>query len=526
MINSHYEMNILSRNTIADIPRRISRKWPDKICLIDENTRLTYAQLHEQSSRLANGLIQMGYKKGDKISLILSNCYQFMIVQFALAKAGIITVPINLTLKPDEMSFIINHSESTGLIIEDEYLDALFEKKDNIPAIKNIISIPLKETSISVKAINYREIIETSPPNEPEVIIEDRDIAIFAYTSGTEALPKGVMLSHENLLAEYVDMIADAYYHYSDIGITVLPLYHNAAMQCFVMPRMYVGGTEIILEKFDPVEVLEIIQKERATSFFGLPLMYRAILEVPDFNHYDLTSLKKCYYAMAPMPVPFLEKCIEKFKAGFMIPLGMTETVCGAMWLKPEDQLKKPGSLGNAAINIEMATMDDEGNLLPPGQIGELVYRGKQVMVGYYKDEEKTKEAFKYGWYHSGDLGYIDEDGYFFFVDRKKDMIKTGGENVSTLEIEKVILMHPKVQDVAVIGVPDKRWIEAVTAIVIPKKDIDLTKEEIIAYCKQNLSGYKVPKHVIFTNAIPKTSTGKIQKAILRKQYRPMFESN
>jgi acyl-CoA synthetase (AMP-forming)/AMP-acid ligase II len=252
--------------------------------------------------------------------------------------------------------------------------------------------------------------------------------------------------------------------------------------------------------------------------------MYRTLLETPNFDSYDLSSLKKCYYAMAPMPVPFLKQCIEKFNAAFMIPMGQTETVCGAMWLKGEDQLKKPGSLGNSAINVEMAIMDDDGNFLPPGQVGELVYRGKQVMCGYYKEEKKTQEAFKYGWLHSGDLGHMDEDGYFYFADRKKDMIKTGGENVSTLEVEKVILMHPGVADVAIIGVPDKKWIEAVCAIIIPK-DNSLTSEDIISYCKDKLGGYKVPKYVIFTDSIAKTSTGKIQKAILRQQYAHRFEA-
>ena len=525
MSNSEYLMNVLRRNTIADIPRRCARRYKDKVCLIYKNTDLTYTELHDQSSRLANGLIGLGYKKGDKVTVILNNCHQFMVIYFALAKAGLIMVPINLMLKPQEMVFIINHSESTAIFCEDALLDTLYGKiKDDIRAIKNIICVPLRGISVSTKCHNYTDLSKSSSPAEPEIIIDDDEISLIAYTSGTESLPKGVLLSHENLIAEYVDMIADARYSYDDIGVNVLPLFHNAALQCFMVPRMYVGGTEVILEKFDPVEVLGTIQKKKATSFFGIPLMYRTLLETPNFDSYDLSSLKKCYYAMAPMPVPFLKQCIEKFNAAFMIPMGQTETVCGAMWLKGEDQLKKPGSLGNSAINVEMAIMDDDGNFLPPGQVGELVYRGKQVMCGYYKEEKKTQEAFKYGWLHSGDLGHMDEDGYFYFADRKKDMIKTGGENVSTLEVEKVILMHPGVADVAIIGVPDKKWIEAVCAIIIPK-DNSLTSEDIISYCKDKLGGYKVPKYVIFTDSIAKTSTGKIQKAILRQQYAHRFEA-
>jgi len=206
-----------------------------------------------------------------------------------------------------------------------------------------------------------------------------------------------------------------------------------------------------------------------------------------------------------------------------MIPFGQTEVTGWATCLKADEQLTKPGSLGNAGINMEIAIMDDDGNFLPPGEVGELMYRGKQCMRGYFKDEGKTKEAFKYGWLHSGDLGHLDEDGYFYFADRKKDMIKTGGENVSTLEVEKVILMHPCVQDAAIIGVPDKKWSEAICAVVIPK-DKSLKPDEIISYCKSKIGGYKVPKHVIFTEMIEKSSTGKIQKAILRKKYAPQFE--
>jgi fatty-acyl-CoA synthase len=356
---------------------------------------------------------------------------------------------------------------------------------------------------------------------EPLVEVDSEDIAQLAYTSGTEALPKGVMQTHRGLISQYVSSIVGGELRTDDTATVTMPLFHCAQVHCFSGPHVYLGATQIIMPGFDPVKMLETIQKEKVTFTFGLPAQYRAMLAVPDFEKYDLGSLRMCTYAMAPVSVQELKVFMGKFKPkrGFQIYFGQTEMSPVTTILNPEEHAFKEGSVGKAVLNVEMAIMDDDGKIMPSGEIGEIVYKGGHTMKGYLKDEEKTREAFKYGWFHSGDLARMDEEGYIWFEDRKKDMIKSGGENVASIEVEKCIYNYPDVQEVAVVGLPDPRWIERVAALVVPKPGAKIEPEGLIDYCKNNLAGYKVPKQVEIVNEIPKTATGKVRKNIIRQTY-------
>ena len=507
-------------DTVGSCLKRSALRYPNKTALISGERRLTYRELNEDVNRFAHAIMKLGVQKGDRVTLMASNSIEFLIVWYGLAKAGAALVPMNLMLRGQEVSFIVNHSESKVFIIEDKFFQAIENVKEEMKSVQHYIFLSTSGNEPPGDMIDFHEFLNAeTATEEPDIEVDSEDIAQLAYTSGTEALPKGVMQTHRGLVSQYVSSIVDGELQHDDVATVTMPLFHCAQAHCFTGPHVYLGATQIIFPGFDALTVLRTIEKEKVTFTFGLPAQYRAMLAVPDLEKYNLSSLWMCTYAMAPVSVEELKIFMEKFKPkrGFQIYFGQTEMSPVTTILNPEEHKTKPGSVGKAVLNVEMAIMDDAGNILQPEQIGEIVYRGGHTMKGYYKDEEKTKEAFQYGWFHSGDLARIDEDGYIWFEDRKKDMVKTGGENVSTLEVEKCIFNYPKVQDVAVVGVPDTRWIEAATAVIVPKPGETIASEEIIKYCKQHLAGYKVPKYVEVVEEIPKTSTGKTRKNILRE---------
>ncbi|MBX6396427.1 MAG: AMP-binding protein, partial [Alicyclobacillaceae bacterium] len=363
------------------------------------------------------------------------------------------------------------------------------------------------------------------PGDEPEVDLEDDDVVNILYTSGTESRPKGVMLTHKSLLSEYVSVMVDCQLAAQDVFVHALPLFHSAQLHVFLGPQIYLGATGIILESPVPEILLDTVSRERATQLFCPPTVWISLLRHPKFDEYDLSCLEKCYYGAAIMPVEVLKELHRRLpRARFWNCYGQTEVAPLALVLQPEDQLRKAGAAGKPCINVETKIVDDEGREVPPGTVGEIVHRTSHAMIGYFHDPEKTAAAFADGWFHSGDLGVMDEEGYVTVVDRKKDMIKTGGENVASREVEEVIYQHPAVAEVAVIGVPHPYWIEAVTAIVVPKAGVQVTEEEILAFCKERLSKFKAPKFVVLTDALPKNPSGKILKRQLREMYRHLGE--
>ncbi len=518
--------NLIQRVNVGDILKRSAAKYSNNIAIVDGERRISYQECNNLVNKVANGFLSIGLKKGDRLALLSSNSLEFFLVYFACAKTGITVVPINLNLVLEEVEYIIKDACAKAVVTEEVYLEKLPDLKNN-HTLNSIIVIG-KESCESIpssftRIIEWNSLWKKQTNQEVEIEVEDRDLMQCLYTSGTTSNPKGVMSSH---LAVYMNSLGTAFdlkFHEKDVSIAMLPLYHVAQINAISTPVLLAGGTTVIMKKFDPIELMELIEKEGATQIFGLPMMYRTLINHPERQKYDLSTLRLCIYAMAPMPDHDLKRAHEVFHCEFALLFGQTEMAPVATVFRPEHQLIKSGSVGNAAVNTEVGIMDHSGNILQNGEIGEIVYRGPQAMEGYLNDIEKTKEAFEYGWFHSGDYGYFDKDGILWFVDRKKDMIKTGGVNVSSIEVEKAILRHPIVENVAVVGLPHERWTEAVTAFVITKDNKRIEEEELIQFCKQYLGGFKVPKKVVFLEEFPMTSSGKIQKHIFRKNFESTF---
>lgn len=328
------------------------------------------------------------------------------------------------------------------------------------------------------------------------------------------------MLTHKSIISEYVSTIIEGGMTQDDVAVHALPLFHSAQLHCFLGPYVYLGGSGIILEQATPALMLQTVEAYKATQLFCPPTVWIALLRSPDFAARNLSSLQKCYYGAAIMPVEVLKELGQRLpNAQFYNFYGQTEVAPLATVLQPKDQMRKAGSAGKPALNVETKIVDDDGKEVPRGSVGEIVHRTSHAMLGYFRDEEKTQAAFQGGWFHSGDLGIMDDEGYITVVDRKKDMIKSGGENVASREVEELIYQHPKVSEVAVIGVPHPYWIEAVTAVVVPKAGELLTADEMLAFCKDRLSSFKAPKYVVIADNLPRNPSGKILKRELRLRY-------
>lgn len=507
------EINIVNRVVIGDAIRRAAWRYPKKVAFVDGENRYTYSDLLKHTNQFANYLLNAGYKKGDRIATICLNSYDHVVAMYGINKAGLIWVPVNAALNSSDIEYILDASEAK-LVIVDDMLFQLHQKMLSKYKCLLVTNQPM-ENSFQQVYVNESEV-------EPDVHIEDRDIAQLMFTSGTTNHPKGVMISNIAVQLAAMGSMIELGINNTFSTVGVLPLFH-CAQHTFLHATILIGGKMTTVKKFDPVDYMKIVQDEKVNFAFLLPMMYRAFLYHPERSQYDLSSLETCFYAMAPMDKKTLEYGIRELSADFCLGTGQTEMYPGTVFFKPEYQLSKTGSYwGEPNLINDLAIMDDEGNILPPGQVGEIVHRGPNVMMGYMNNPEETENASKFGWHHTGDLGYVDEDGLLVFVDRKKDMIKTGGENVASIHVEHVLLNCDQVENCVVVGLPHPRWIEAVTAFVIVKEGA--SEEDIKAYCQQNLSGFQVPKKIIIVDEFPTTSTGKIQKHVLRKKHVDIYQ--
>lgn len=512
------EISIINRIAIGDMIRRSAGRYGDKIALVEEEKEVTYQELNEQCNQFANYLLEKGYKKGDTIGTIASNSIWHVIAMYGIHKAGLIWVPINPGISITEKQYIIDEARIQLLIVDESLWKADQQHFENI----NLLVIEKEKSSPQ----SLLEALEGQSITEPTVDIHDRDIAQIMFTSGTTGNPKGVCISHLSVHIAGLGNIIDCNATEDEVLLAIMPMFH-CAQHTFLNSFLLRGAKVVIVPSFEPEYFMSVIEKHKGTFLFMLPMMYRAIIHHPNRKNYNLTSLKSCLYAMAPMDRHTLEKGIKELSANFMLGTGQTEIYPATMVFRPEEQLKRFGSYwGTTAIINDTAVMDDNGNILSKGKVGEIVHRGPNVMMGYLNNEEATKETRLFDWHHTGDLGYWDKDGQMVFVDRKKDMIKTGGENVASIKIEQILINHPKVENVIVIGLPHEKWAEAVTAFIKPKNNNDVTENEIIAYCKEHLGGFQVPKKVVFIEEFPMTSTGKIQKQKLRVQYKTLYEES
>ncbi|EKN70650.1 AMP-dependent synthetase and ligase [Neobacillus bataviensis LMG 21833] len=510
------EITKVNRVAIGDIIRRAASRYKDKTALVEEDKIISYEELDHGANRFANYLIEIGFKKGETIATICSNSIDFVIAMFGIQKAGLIWVPINPGISISEKNYILTKVAAKMIIADYNFVQHNISEFEEYPVIiigqkTQMIGKPFSETLIG------------QSDEEPDVPIQDRDVAQIMFTSGTTGNPKGIKISHLAVYFASLSNIIEFNFKASDVAAALMPMFH-CAQHTFLASFLNVGARIVIIKKFEPENFMHLIEQEEITFMFALPMMYRAIIHHSKQKSYHLDSLQTCMYAMAPMDRNTLEKGINEIGANFLLGTGQTEIYPATMQFKPEEQLRRFGSYwGTTAIINDTAVMDENGNILPKGQIGEIVHRGPNVMNGYLNDEKATIETRLFGWHHTGDLGYWDEDGQMVFVDRKKDIIKTGGENVASIKVEQTLLNHEKIENAVVVGLPHDRWIEAVTAFVIPKADSDVIEEEIITYCKQHLGGFQVPKKIIFIDEFPMTTTGKIQKHKLRKQFESLY---
>ncbi|MFL9667814.1 class I adenylate-forming enzyme family protein [Variovorax sp. AB1(2024)] len=517
----------ISRVTLGDVVHRSARRFGERTALIEGEHRLSYRALDAASNRFAHHLLGLGLAKGARVGMLCNNSTQMVIAMLGIQKAGLVWVPINTALAVDAIGYILAHAEVRHVVI-DTALHAKPELRELLQAtgVSPLLCVLDGDTPPPGLA-TVPQAIAQGPETLPDVDIDSTDLALIMYTSGTTGRQKGVMHSHASvhsvLLSNMVEWGSSP--ERADVWSSVLPLFH-CGQHTVLMSALSVGGAVVVLRGFDPGAMLAAIERHRITVAVGLPMMYGALLAHPQRATRDLSSLRLCVYAMAPMSRTLLLRLLDEFCPSFALVSGQTEMYPGATIFEASEQRKRFGSYwGVGTLVNEVAVMGDGGELLPPGQVGEIVFRGPNVMLGYYKDPEATANAQRFGWHHSGDLGRMDDDGQLIFLDRLKDMVKSGGENVPSIKVEEVLLRHPGVMNAAVVGLPHEHWGEAITAFVTRRPDApaDFDEAALTAHCKEHLGGFEVPKQIIFLAALPMTSTGKIQKFELRKAHQDNY---
>lgn len=522
---------------IGDLLWRSAQRVPAKTALVWRDRRHSYAAIDDAVNRTANALAARGIGKGDRVALLSHNNHAFVVLVFAAARLGAILVPVNFMLKAGEVAYILGHSGAIALVVEDALVPVAQQALEQIseegrqgaapgqaigaaePAVRLKAVIPDRGDPVPAGWENVDDWMNDADASRPETAVGDDEPLQLLYTSGTESRPKGAALSSRNLVAQYVSCIVDGEMRGEDIEVHALPLFHCAQLHCFLSPGLYLGATNILLPGADPAALLAAIEAERATKLFCPPTVWIALLRHPDFDRRDLSSLRKGYYGASIMPMEVIRELSERLPDMRLFNFyGQTEMSPVATVLKPEDQLRKLGSAGRACINVETRIVDDDDQPVPAGTVGEIVHRGPHIMLGYWNDPDRTTEAFRGGWFHSGDLGVVDDEGYLRVVDRKKDMIKTGGENVASREVEEVLYQHPAVAEAAVFGTPHPQWIEAVTAAIVCRAGSSVSSDELIAHCRERMAGFKTPKRIVFVETLPKNASGKILKRELRQQ--------
>jgi len=510
---------------LGQIQKMNAKKFKDTVALMDEDRSFTYPAMNKRVNQLAHSLTSLGLEKGDKVAVFLENCIEIVELFLATAKTGIIIAPINFRLAGPEVEYIVNNSDAKAVVVHNQFADTVNPIRDklvNIPD-ANYVMVGQAEKGYC----EYEEFIKNAADYEPDVQVDPQDTWILIYTSGTTGKPKGVLRSHESHIAYYLNCSVDFGFNEKDVCLNVMPLCHINSI-FFTFTFLYIGGSAYIHPAigFKPEEILEIIEKHKITFISLIPTHYTLILNAPkEAKQHNVSSIRKLLCSSAPGRMS-MKQAVMEFFSGVELYESYGSTEGGIVTiLKPEYQMTKLGSIGYEALGVEfIKILDPDGNEVPDGEIGELYSRGPTLFDEYYKLPEQTAESFKHGLFSAGDLARRDEDGFYHLVDRKKNMIITGGENVYPSEIEEVVGSHECVLDCAVIGLPDEKWGEKITAVVIKKNGLrpeDITEEMIKDCCRGQIAGYKRPKEVIFIeeDEMPRTPTGKILHRKLRDKF-------
>ncbi len=516
--------NLIQRINIGDSLTRSAASRPGQLAVVDGDRRWTYAEFNAFANRVAHGLAGRGYSRGDTLGLASGNSAEFLAVYYACAKLGVACVPVNLGWRPDEVAYVLDHSRARGIVVESQLVPTMCDAIAKVPDVADVIVAPGLAAAYEAEPAdrNWTTLggLLAADTSEPECFVDDRDAISYLYTSGTTSFPKGVVGTHVAIYLESMSSALDSGWQASDRFAAMMPMFHTAQLNAFCTPAVMVGATLHILRKFDPETLPDLIEREQITQVFGLPMMFRAMLDHPAFGNHDFSSLRRAVYAMAPMPDELIRRCLDGFGCGFALLFGQTEMSPVTTLFRPEHQLSHIGAVGTPITGVQVAIMGADGELLPAGQQGEIVYRGPSTMSEYLHNPEATDAAFAHGWFHSGDVGRFGDDGVLWFADRHKDVIKTGGENVASIEVEKAVYAaDPRIAEAVIVGLPHERWTEAITAVVVLRPGETIDEAALIATLRQRLDGYKVPKAVIVVEALPKTSTGKIQKNVVRSEH-------
>ena len=518
-------MTISKWMTAGTILKMMAMQCPDKEGAADKFRTMTFKQWNERSCRLANGLAKLGVKKGDRFAILAYNCVEWMEIYAASSKGGQVTVPIMFRLAPPEMEYVINHSECKALIVQKELVELVNSIRDKLPGIPKENYIFFGDGPTPAGYQSYEGIIAGALPDEPDVVVDGDDTWNIMYTSGTTGKPKGVIRTHEGNVAQYVLNGINMGLKPTDCVMLVMPMCHiNSIYYSFTYT--YVSAKVFVYNmiSFDPVDLLKTIEKEKITFTSLVPTHYIMMLALPDEikRKIDVSSIRQLLISSAPARKDTKLAIMDYFKnAELWEAYGSTEAGLVTL-LRPEEQFKKLGSIGREIWGTDrIKIMDENGKELPRGEVGELYARTPHIFKGYWKDPERTKSVFQGEWFSAGDMAYQDEDGYFVLVDRKANMIITGGENVFPSEVENLLGAHPAIKYVAVIGIPHEKWGEAVKAIVTLHQGKSVTDKELIELCKGKIASYKIPKSIdiIKDEEMPMTPTGKILHRILRERY-------
>lgn len=507
----------MSTINLGSIMRRSAHKHPEKVAVIShEGVRRTYGELNALGNRFAQGLLKLGIGKGDHIAVLSLNGIEPLIAFIGVLKMGGVVVPLHIRLAEREMEWIVDHSDAMALIYSKDFEERVAELRPKLKKVKHHVMIgkgPPENT------LRFQGILEQGADEDPSVEVFGDEVAFLLYTAGTTGKPKGVLLSHNGFIWNAVNWVHEGVYREDDRCLQVFPLYHVAAIGS-VLTYLFIGGTIYLKKTFDPKDCMQTIARERITRWAAAPTLFNMLLQLPGIEKYDTRSVTLIGSGAAIMPSETQRRLRQIFsQAQIFDTYGMTEASGGITTLSPGDFHRKEACVGKEHITLELRVVDENDRDVPFGSVGEVLFRGPNLMKGYYKDTQATEVALKDGWMHTGDLGRLDEEGFLYIVDRKKDMIITGGENVYPREVEEVLYTHPMIAEAAVIGVPHVKWGEAIKAIVVLKSGGKVYEQEIIHFCRERIAGFKCPKSVDFVVALPKNPAGKILKKDLRARY-------
>jgi fatty-acyl-CoA synthase len=504
---------------IGDYLARRELYSPDKLAFIDAGKdpewRLTYREANQRADKLANWLKSQGVVKGDRVAILAKDGYEHLDVFFACSKLGAIHTALNWRLHWQELLDIFKNIKPKILVFSDDFLENVIQLTSEYP----LTTLHLDGDGTH-NSLHFESTLQSASNSAITCeTLEAEDTAALIFTGGTTGLPKAAEVSHRMIAWNTLNTVIHDITH-NDIYLNVFPMFHTGGLFVYTLPQVIFGGTTIFVHEFNPEQVLELLEREKVTVFAAVPTMYQMLAQADNWEQADLSSLRFCTSGGAPLPVPLVEKYTAekgiRFKQGF----GMTEFGPGIFALAPEDAIRKAGSIGRPNFFVDAQVVDDGNNFLGPNEAGELVLKGPSYCSGYFNNPEATAEAADdRGYFHTGDIAQYDEEGYFFIVDRKKDMFISGGENVYPAEIEKALYQHPSVHMCAVIGLPDEKWGEVGMACVVLKPGVTATEEELLNFMADRLAKFKVPKSVAFMDGLPISAAGKILKRELKEQF-------